>query len=119
MNKYWYKNAVIYSLDVDSFLDLNGDGIGDFKGVKNTLRYLSGLGINCLWLLPFYASPNRDNGYDITDYYSIDPRLGNLGDFAELMEAAEELGIRILIDLVVNHTSVQHPWFQEARKNKD
>ena len=83
MNKYWYKNAVIYSLDVESYLDLNGDGVGDFQGLKHALRYLSGLGINCLWLLPFYPSPNRDNGYDITDYYDIDHRLGNLGDFAE------------------------------------
>lgn len=119
MNKYWYKNAVIYSLDVESFLDLNGDGIGDFKGLKHALRYLSGLGVNCLWLLPFFPSPNRDNGYDITDYYDIDHRLGNLGDFAEFLEAAEELGIRVLIDLVVNHTSDQHPWFQEALKDKD
>lgn len=119
MNKYWYKNAVIYSLDVESFLDFNGDGIGDIKGLKHSLTYLSSLGVNCLWLLPFFCTPNRDNGYDVKDYYSVDPRSGNLGDFAELLEAAEELGIRILVDLVVNHTSDQHPWFQEARKDKD
>lgn len=119
MNKYWYKNAVIYSLDVESFLDFNGDGVGDFSGLQHALKYISGLGVDCIWLLPFYRSPNKDNGYDIEDYYSIDPRQGNLGDFTEFLDAAEELGIRILIDLVINHTSDQHPWFQEARKNKE
>lgn len=119
MNKYWYKNAIIYSLDIESFLDADGDGIGDFIGLKQRLKYLSGFGVNCLWLLPFYNTPNKDNGYDIKDYYSVDPRLGNLGEFVEFLDAAEELGIRVLIDLVVNHTSDQHHWFQEARKSKD
>ncbi|ACK70018.1 alpha amylase catalytic region [Gloeothece citriformis PCC 7424] len=115
----WYKNAIIYSLDVETFKDSNGDGIGDFPGLTSSLTYLSGLGIDCLWLLPFYPSPNCDDGYDITDYYSVDPRLGSLGDFVEFMHRARELGIRVIIDLVVNHTSIQHPWFQEARSDKN
>ena len=119
MNKLWYKNAIIYSLDVEAFMDSNGDGVGDFKGLKHRLNYLSNLGINCLWLLPFYDTPNKDNGYDVRDYYQVDSRLGELGNFAEFVDAAEEVGIRILIDLVVNHTSDQHFWFQEAVKSKD
>ncbi|WP_207429002.1 alpha-amylase family protein [Pedobacter sp. SYSU D00535] len=117
MNHIWYKNAIFYSLDIETFYDANGDGIGDFQGLIQKLDYLSGLGITCIWLLPFFPSPNRDNGYDITDYYNVDPRLGTLGDFAELMDKAGQLGIRILIDLVVNHTSIDHPWFQEAVEN--
>ncbi len=119
MNKYWYKNAVIYSLDVETFKDANGDGTGDFKGLKEALPYLSSLGVTCLWLLPIFDTPNRDNGYDVKDYYKIDPRLGDLGHFAQLIDAAEEVGIRILIDLAVNHTSTEHFWFQQSRKNKD
>lgn len=114
----WYKHAVMYALDVETFQDSNGDGIGDFKGLISRMDYLATLGINCLWLLPFYPSPNRDNGYDITDYYNVDSRLGNLGDFAAAVQAANERGIRILVDLVVNHTSNEHPWFQEARRDK-
>jgi maltose alpha-D-glucosyltransferase / alpha-amylase len=114
----WYKNAIIYSLDVDAFQDSNGDGIGDFRGLTRRLDYLASLGVTCLWLLPFYPTPNRDNGYDVKDYYGIDPRLGTLGDFVELMHQAREHGIRVLSDLVVNHTSDQHPWFLEARKGK-
>ncbi|WP_337070074.1 alpha-amylase family glycosyl hydrolase, partial [Pontibacter sp. 13R65] len=79
---FWYKNAVLYTLDVETFQDSNNDGIGDFRGLISRMDYLATLGINCIWLLPFYPSPNRDNGYDITDYYSVDSRLGNLGDFA-------------------------------------
>jgi len=119
MNKFWYKNAIIYSLDVETFKDSNGDGVGDLEGLKNALTYLSGLGVNCIWLLPIFDTPNRDNGYDVRDYYTIDPRLGNLGNFAELIDAAEEVGIRILIDLAVNHTSIEHFWFQESRKDKN
>jgi maltose alpha-D-glucosyltransferase/alpha-amylase len=115
----WYKDAVIYSLDVDSFQDSNGDGIGDFRGLSERLDYLASLGVTCLWLLPFYPSPNRDNGYDVMDYYGVDPRLGTLGDFVELMHRARERGIRVLVDLVVNHTSDQHPWFQSARRSPD
>lgn len=93
--------------------------MGDFQGLTESLDYLAGLGISCLWLLPFYPSPNRDNGYDVMDYYNVDPRLGTLGDFVEFMHEAEERGIRVLIDLVVNHTSNQHPWFQAARSDKN
>jgi maltose alpha-D-glucosyltransferase/alpha-amylase len=115
----WYKNMVMYSVDVEKFYDSNGDGIGDLQGLSKRLDYLAGMGINCLWILPFYPSPNRDNGYDVTHYYEVDPRLGNLGDFSDLIDRANDLGIRIIIDLVVNHTSIKHPWFQEARKNPD
>jgi maltose alpha-D-glucosyltransferase / alpha-amylase len=114
----WYKDAIIYSLDVDAFQDSNGDGVGDFRGLTRRLDYLASLGVTCLWLLPFYPTPNRDNGYDVKDYYGIDPRLGTLGDFVEFMHQARERGIRVLADLVVNHTSDQHPWFLEARKGK-
>lgn len=114
----WYKNAVIYCLDVETYMDGNGDGIGDFIGLTQRLDYLTGLGITCLWLMPFYPTPNKDNGYDVMDYYSVDPRLGHLGDFVEFTRRAEERGIRIIVDLVVNHTSDQHPWFQAAVKNR-
>ena len=113
----WFKRAVIYSVDVETFQDSNDDGIGDFPGLLARLDYIAGLGFNCLWLLPFFPSPNRDNGYDVTDYYSVDPRHGTLGDFVEFMRAADARGMRVVIDLVVNHTSDQHPWFQEARRN--
>jgi maltose alpha-D-glucosyltransferase/alpha-amylase len=119
LHQDWYRNAIFYSLDVESFYDSTGDGVGDFIGLINKLDYLAGLGITCIWLIPFYPSPDRDNGYDVMDYYNVDPQLGNLGDFAVFIEKADNLGIRIIIDLVVNHTSIQHPWFQEARKNKN
>lgn len=119
MNKFWYKNAVIYSADVETFKDSDDDGIGDLQGMKNALTYLSSLGINCLWLLPIFDTPNKDNGYDVKDYYQVDPRLGDLGHFAQLIDAAEEVGIRVLIDLAVNHTSREHPWFQQAVNKKD
>ncbi len=118
MSKFWYKNAIIYCLDVETFKDVNGDGVGDFEGLKNALTYLSSLGINCIWLLPIFDTPNRDNGYDVRDYYKVDPCLGDLGHFAQLIDAADELGIKILIDLPVNHTSYEHFWFQEARKSE-
>jgi maltose alpha-D-glucosyltransferase / alpha-amylase len=119
MEKYWYKNAIIYSTHVEMFMDANSDGIGDFQGMTRSLDYLSGLGITCIWLLPFFPSPNKDHGYDISDYLNVDPRFGNLGHFVEFLEAAEERRIRVIIDLVLNHTSVHHHWFQEARKNKN
>ena len=111
----WWKNAVIYCLDVETFLDTNGDGIGDFEGLIHQIDYLAGLGVTCLWLMPFYPSPNRDDGYDITDYYGVDPRLGNLGQFVELVRTANDRGIKVIVDLVVNHTSDEHPWFEAAR----
>jgi maltose alpha-D-glucosyltransferase / alpha-amylase len=97
-------------------LDSNDDGVGDFEGLSRRLPYLAGLGVTCVWLQPFYVSPNRDNGYDVSDYYGVDSRYGSLGDFVEFMNHAKSLGIRILVDLVVNHTSVKHPWFQSARR---
>jgi len=114
----WYKNAVVYNCDVRTYLDANGDGVGDFRGLSRRLDYLDGLGINALWLMPFYASPDRDDGYDVSDYYAVDPRYGTLGDFVEFTHAASQRGIRVIADLVVNHTSDQHPWFKEARSSK-
>ncbi len=114
---HWYKNAIIYCLDVETYMDGNGDGIGDFTGLLMRLDQLAALGITCIWLLPFYESPNRDNGYDVSDYYRVDPRLGTLGDFVEFMIRAKQHGIRVIVDLVVNHTSVDHPWFQAARSD--
>lgn len=113
----WYKNAVIYCLEVGSYMDANGDGIGDFSGLMRRLDYLHGMGITAVWLMPFQPSPRRDHGYDITDYYSVDPCFGTLGDFVEFTHAAKQRGMRVLIDLVVNHTSNEHPWFQAARKD--
>ena len=119
MPERWYKEAVIYCVDVDTFQDSNGDGYGDLRGLISRLDYLSRLGVTCLWLNPIHPSPNRDDGYDVTDHYGVDPRLGSPGDFAELALEARERGIRILLDLVVNHTSNQHPWFQSARSSPD
>ncbi len=99
-------------------MDGNGDGIGDFEGLTQCLDYISGLGITCIWLQPFYPTPNQDDGYDVMDFYSVDPRLGTLGDFVEFIRYARERGLRVIIDLVVNHTSIQHPWFQAARTDK-
>jgi trehalose synthase len=115
----WWKNAVVYCLDVETFKDGNGDGIGDFRGLTQRIDYLAGLGVTCLWLMPFYPTANQDDGYDITDFYSVDPRLGTLGDFVEFMRTAHDRGMRVIADLVVNHTSDRHPWFQEACGDKD
>jgi len=113
----WYKNAVIYCLSVATYMDANGDGVGDFEGLMRRLDYLHGLGVTAIWLMPFQTSPGRDGGYDICNYYEVDPRYGTLGDFVKFTHAAVERGIRVIIDLVVNHTSDQHPWFQEARRD--
>ncbi len=118
INDLWYKNAVIYCLNVETFMDTNADGSGDFEGLSRRLDYLAGLGVTCLWLLPFYPSPRRDDGYDVTDYYGVDPRYGTSGDFIEFMNQARERGIRVIVDLVVNHTSNQHPWFRDARSSR-
>ena len=115
----WYKNGVIYCLSVGTYMDANGDGIGDFKGLLRRLDYLHGLGITAIWLMPFQPSPGKDDGYDISDYYGVDPRYGTLGDFVEFTHGCRQRGIRVIIDLVVNHTSDQHAWFQEARSAKD
>jgi trehalose synthase len=115
----WWKTAVFYCLDVECFLDSDGDGIGDFHGLLERVDYLVALGVNCIWLMPFYPTPNRDDGYDITDFYGVDPRLGDLGDFTRFVEAARERGMRVIVDLVINHTSIEHPWFQAARAGPD
>jgi maltose alpha-D-glucosyltransferase/alpha-amylase len=115
----WYKNAVFYCLSVGSFMDANGDGVGDFKGLLRRLDYLDGLGVTAIWLMPFQPSPGKDDGYDISDYYGVDPRYGTLGDFVEFTHGCHQRGIRIIIDLVVNHTSDQHAWFKDARSAPD
>jgi len=117
INDLWYKNAVIYCLSVETFMDSNGDGVGDFQGLQRRLDYLAGLGVTAIWLMPFQTSPGRDDGYDIADYYNVDSRYGTLGDFVEFTHGAKQRGIRVLIDLVVNHTSDEHPWFKEACAN--
>jgi maltose alpha-D-glucosyltransferase/alpha-amylase len=119
INDLWYKNAIIYCLSVGTYMDANGDGIGDFQGLMRRLDYLHGLGVTAIWLMPFQTSPWRDDGYDVADYYNVDSRFGTLGDFVEFTHGAKQRGIRVLIDLVVNHTSNQHPWFQEARRNPE
>ncbi len=117
MNKTfpWYKNAVFYELNVRAFYDSNGDGIGDIRGVIQKLDYLEKLGIDCIWLLPIYPSPLKDDGYDIADYYGIHPDYGTLEDFKALVDEAHRRNLRVITDLVLNHTSDQHPWFQSAR----
>lgn len=115
---FWYKNAIFYSLDCETFYDGDGDGIGDFEGLIERLDYVASLGATCIWLQPFYPSPDRDGGYDVTDYVNVDPVLGNLGAFVCFMEKANTLGVRVVIDLVVNHTSREHPWFQIARRDR-
>jgi maltose alpha-D-glucosyltransferase / alpha-amylase len=119
INDLWYKNAVIYCLSVGTYMDSDGDGIGDFQGLMRRLDYLQGLGVTAIWLMPFQKSPCRDDGYDVSDYYAVDPRYGTLGDFVEFTHGAQQRGIRVLIDLVVNHTSDEHPWFQEARRDPE
>jgi maltose alpha-D-glucosyltransferase/alpha-amylase len=113
----WYKNAIVYCLSVATYMDANGDGIGDFQGLMRRLDYLHGLGVTAIWLMPFQNSPGRDDGYDISDYYNVNPAFGSLGDFVEFTHGAKQRGIRVLIDLVINHTSNEHPWFQQARRD--
>src|SRR5690606_7288181 len=109
----------IYALDIGTFKDSDGDGIGDFKGATEKLDYLAHMGINCIWLLPFFASPERDNGYDIVQYEQVNPRFGTMDDFIEFQIECEKRSIRVILDLVMNHTSDQHPWFKAARFNRD
>jgi trehalose synthase len=113
----WWKSAIVYCLDVETFADSNADGIGDFTGLTDRLDYLAGVGFTCLWLMPFYPSPNRDDGYDVSNFYDVDRRLGSLGDFVVFMRTAKDRGLRVIVDLVVNHTSDQHPWFRSARRS--
>ncbi len=114
----WYKNAIIYSLDLETFMDADQNGTGDFTGLTRRLEYLHSLGVDVIWLAPFQPTPNKDNGYDIKDYYGVDPRHGSSGDFAEFMHLANSMGLKVIIDLVVNHTSDEHPWFQDARQGE-
>src|SRR5690349_9756528 len=119
MTDRWYQKAVVYCADIDTFADSDGDGCGDIRGMIGRLDYLARLGVTCLWLNPIHPSPHRDGGYDVEDFYNVDPRFGTLGDFAELLHQADNRGIKVIIDLVVNHTSDQHPWFQSARSSPD
>ncbi len=113
---HWYKDAIIYEVHIKAFMDRNGDGIGDFVGLLSRLDYLESLGVTAIWLLPFYPSPLRDDGYDISDYYNINPSYGKLENLKKFIEAAQERGLKVITELVINHTSDQHPWFQRARK---
>ncbi|HST45638.1 MAG TPA: alpha-amylase family protein [Luteimonas sp.] len=115
----WTHDAVLYQIDPSLFLDTNGDGCGDLKGIEQRLEYVRSLGASTIWLLPFYRSPFRDGGYDVTNHLEIDPRFGDVADFVSLVERAESLGLRVLVELVMQHTSDQHPWFQAARADRD
>ncbi|MGH7268728.1 MAG: maltose alpha-D-glucosyltransferase [Candidatus Rokuibacteriota bacterium] len=118
-DELWYKDAVFYEVHVKAFYDSNADGVGDFRGLTQKLDYLQMLGVDCLWILPMYPSPLRDDGYDIADFYSVHPDYGTLGDFKDFLDEAHRRDMKVIADLVMNHTSDQHPWFQEARKGKD
>ncbi|WP_411169762.1 alpha-glucosidase [Clostridium sp. MB05] len=119
MNKIWWKESVFYEIYMSSFMDGNNDGIGDFKGITSKLDYLSDLGVKGIWLTPFYPSPRVDNGYDISDYYNVDKDYGTLEDFKSFINKAHNLGIKVIVDIVLNHTSSMHPWFIESRSSKD
>src|SRR6185503_12169476 len=112
----WHKDAVFYEVPIKSFYDSNGDGVGDLNGLTQKLDYIKGLGVDCLWLLPMYASPLKDDGYDISDFYRIHPDYGTVDDFERFVRAAHDRNIRVVADLVLNHTSDQHPWFRESRE---
>src|SRR5512138_1949818 len=115
----WYKEAIFYQIYVRAFRDSNGDGNGDFRGLTQKLDYLQTLGVDCIWLLPIYPSPLRDDGYDIADYYNVHPAYGTLEDFKNLVQAVHARGMRLVTDLVLNHTSDQHAWFQSARADRN
>src|SRR3954453_3636622 len=119
MDERWFKQSVIYSLDVETYQDSDGDGVGDIPGLIGRLDYLTRLGVTCIWLHPIHPSPDRDDGYDVADYYGVNPRIGSLGDFVELVQRASNRGLRVMLDLVVNHTSDEHPWFQSSRSSPD
>src|SRR5215468_3981095 len=112
----WYKDAIIYELHVKTFCDSDGDGMGDFRGLMGKLDYLQELGVTAIWLLPFYPSPMRDDGYDIADYFDVNPNFGTLDDFRAFLNAAHEKNLRVITELVINHTSDQNPWFQKSRR---
>ena len=119
MEKRWWKESIVYQIYPRSFKDSNEDGIGDLNGITEKMEYLEKLGVNVVWLSPVYQSPNDDNGYDISDYRAIMTEFGNMEDFDRMLAKAHEHGIKIVMDLVVNHTSDEHPWFIESRKSKD
>ncbi len=114
----WWKSSVVYCLDVETYLDSSGDGVGDLVGLGRRIDYLADLGVTCLWLMPFYPTADRDDGYDVTDFYGVDPRLGSHGDLVEVVRTARDRGIRVIVDLVVNHPSDRHPWFVAARRSR-
>src|SRR5512132_3964076 len=114
---YWYKDAILYELHVRAFADSDGDGRGDFRGLTAKLDYLHDLGVTGIWLLPFYPSPLKDDGYDIADYTGVHPHYGTLADFRQFVQEAHRRGLRVITELVLNHTSDQHPWFQRARRS--
>ena len=115
-NPLWFKDAVIYEVHVKSFYDSTGDGIGDFRGLLEKIDYFQELGVTAIWLLPFYPSPLRDDGYDIADYHSVHPSYGTLDDFQAFLAEAHRRGLKVITELVLNHTSDQNPWFQAARR---
>ena len=119
MKRKWWQEAVIYQIYPRSFMDSNNDGNGDLKGITNKLDYLSNLGVNGIWLSPIYVSPMKDNGYDVADYFDINPMFGTMEDFDLLLAEAKKRNIKILMDLVCNHTSIEHKWFKEAIKDKN
>src|ERR1041385_6275988 len=116
MDPLWYKDAILFLSHVKAFYDSNGDGIGDFAGLLEKLDYLQDLGVTCLWLLPHFPSPLRDDGYDIADYNGVHPNYGTLDEFKKFLHAAHERKLKVIIEPVINHTSDQHPWFQAARE---
>ena len=116
LDRFWYKKGVIYQAHVRSFYDSDGNGIGDFQGMTQKLDYLQDLGVSTIWILPFYPSPLRDDGYDIADYYNVNPIYGTLEDFKTFLDEAHRRSLRVITELVVNHTSDQHPWFQKSRR---
>src|SRR5690606_11007839 len=113
---HWYKDAIIYELHIKAFRDGDGDGMGDFSGLLEKLDYLKELGITAIWILPFYPSPLKDDGYDIADYYDINPSYGDLKSFRRVIREAHKRDLKVITELVINHTSDQHPWFQRARR---
>jgi alpha-glucosidase len=117
--RLWWRGAVFYEVYIRSFADSNDDGIGDLPGVTSKLEYVKGLGVDAIWITPFYPSPQKDHGYDVADYYDVNPEYGTLADFDHLVATAHELGLKVLVDLVPNHTSNQHPWFQAARSSRE
>ena len=118
-NLYWYKDAIIYELHIKAFRDSNNDGIGDIPALLEKLDYLKDLGVTAIWVLPFYPSPLRDDGYDIADYYRINPAYGDINQFKKLLNEAHKRDLKVITELVINHTSDQHPWFQAARRAQE